>query len=152
MTYRKPEGPPAGEPTFDNVFVNPEAHAVFKRTGRWPDPTIFVIEVRSSRTHGSINEGGRFQSDLRGLEVEVKDGSRFPDGWAYFGFEPGSGTPAAARALPQGNRCYACHHAHGAVENTFVQFYPTLLAAAREMNTLNPGFEQDEKDEGEAHP
>ena len=36
--------------------------------------------------------------------------------------------------------CYSCHPANGAVDNTFVQFYPTLLAIAKEKGTLNPAY------------
>ncbi len=43
-------------------------------------------------------------------------------------------------ALPSTERCYACHRDNGAVDNTFVQFYPTLLDVARKMGTLKPSF------------
>ena len=61
MTY----GPMANmnqpsSPTFDNVFVNPESYRAFLETGHWPDKTVFVLEVRSSESHGSINQGGHF--------------------------------------------------------------------------------------------
>jgi hypothetical protein len=39
-------------------------------------------------------------------------------------------------ALPTTASCYACHSTNGAVDNTFVQFYPTLLDVAREKGTL----------------
>src|SRR5438067_10244922 len=45
-------------PTFDNVFVNPAAYRSFLGTGKWPDKTIFVLEIRSSESKGSINSGG----------------------------------------------------------------------------------------------
>src|ERR1041384_8832765 len=35
-------------PKFDNVFVNPSAYRVFQESGRWPDKTILVLEVRRS--------------------------------------------------------------------------------------------------------
>jgi hypothetical protein len=35
--------------------------------------------------------------------------------------------------------CVQCHSEHGAVERTFVQFYPHLLDVAREKGTLKPG-------------
>jgi len=57
MTY----GPlAAGDPRFDNVFVNRSAYRVFLDTGRWPDQTVLVLEVRSSQSKGSINRGGHF--------------------------------------------------------------------------------------------
>src|SRR5262245_30603167 len=64
-------------PPFDNVFVTPEAYRSFLQTGAWPDKTMFVLELRASASEGSINKGGHFQGDLLGIEVEVKDESRF---------------------------------------------------------------------------
>ena len=40
------------------------------------------------------------------------------------------------QALPPTERCYSCHSENGAVDNTFVQFYPTMLEVARKMGTL----------------
>ena len=36
--------------------------------------------------------------------------------------------------------CYACHSTNGAVENTFVQFYPTLLEVATRKGTLRESY------------
>jgi len=139
MTY----GPNAaeGEPRFDNVLVNPEAYRAFLASGRWPDGTMFALEVRHSASEGSINRGGHFQTELAAVEFEVKDEGRFPGKWAYFGFRNESGTLAkTARPLPATSGCMACHSANGAVENTFVQFYPTLIEVARQKGTLKRGL------------
>ncbi len=117
------------QPPFDNVFVNPTAYRAFLRTGKWPDKTVFILEVRSSVTKGSINRAGRFQGDLHGIEVEVKNEGH----WTFFGFD---GDTRAAKAIPRTASCYSCHAQNGAVDNTFVQFYPTLLPIAREKGTL----------------
>jgi hypothetical protein len=128
-------------PLFDNVFVNPQAYRNFVGTGRWPDKTIFILEIRYSQSHGSINRGGSFQTDIAALEAAVKDEGRFPDKWAYFDFETAGGAPSAsARPLPKTAGCYGCHSANGAVENTFVQFYPTLLEIAQKKGVLKPSF------------
>lgn len=151
MTYRKPGEAPSHEPSFDNVFVNPEAYREFSRLGRWPDGTIFALEVRASQTHGSINEGGRFQRKLMDVETHVKD-ARFPGGWAFFAFEAAGGSPPPAPALPRSAACYGCHGEHGAVEETFVQFYPTLLPIASARRTLRPGFDTVTFDQGAPNP
>jgi hypothetical protein len=122
------------DPPFDNVFVNPAAYRHFLQTGKWPDKTMFVLELRKSLSKASINKRGRFQGEVRAIEVEVKDESR-PNKWAFFGFKP---TEAAANAIPLTESCYSCHAEHGAVENTFVQFYPTLIEVARSKGTLKP--------------
>src|SRR5581483_7200196 len=61
----------AAEPRFDNVFVSREAYSAFLATGKWPDKTMFVLEVRTSQSKGSINKSGRFQTDLAAIEAEV---------------------------------------------------------------------------------
>ncbi len=142
MTYAPASRTDASRPMFDNVFVEPSAYRSFLRTGRWPDKTIFVLEVRSSSSHGSINTGGNFQDALVSVEAEVKDESRFPEKWAYFSFRENGRLKDTAAALPQGS-CFSCHYASGAVENTFTQFYPTLLPVAIAKRTLNPGYKPD---------
>src|SRR5438105_7553986 len=109
---------------FDNVFVYPEAYRSFVQAGTWPDKTMLVLETRGAKGKGSINQGGNFQdTDVMGREVHVKDEARFPGRWAFFGF----GDSSTGQLIPQSADCYSCHSAHGAVDTTFVQFYPTLL-------------------------
>ncbi|MFN7992204.1 MAG: cytochrome P460 family protein [Bryobacteraceae bacterium] len=120
-------------PSFDNVFVSPPAYRAFLESGRWPDKTMFVLEVRSSQSKGSINNGGHYQGDVEGIEAEVKDESRFTGKWAFFGFGKGAAT---GKQLPATAGCYSCHGQHGAVDNTFVQFYPTLATVAKEKGTF----------------
>ena len=79
MTYQPPAGAPPASPSFTNVFVNPSSYRSFMQTGKWPDGTILMLEIRRSDSEGSINKGGRFQTGFAGLEAHVKD-SRFPDG------------------------------------------------------------------------
>ena len=124
-------------PMFDNVFVTPAAYHSFLETGKWPEKTMFVLEVRGAVEKGSINNGGHYQGEIHGVEVEVKDTSRFPgNGWAFFGF----GQSKQAKMIPASGSCYTCHPTKGAVDNTFVQFYPTLLPIAKQKGTLNPAY------------
>jgi hypothetical protein len=124
---------------FDNVFVNPEAWRAFMQSGTWPDRTVLVLEVRGAESKGSINRQGNFQSSgVMGLEVHVKD-TRFPGQWAFFQFQSGSRT---AKMTPQTETCYSCHSAHGAVDTTFVQFYPTLVGVATHKGTLTAPYQK----------
>jgi len=132
MTY----GPlQSNHPRFDNVFVSRPAYRAFLETGRWPDRTVLILEVREAQSKGSINQAGHFQTDLVAMEAHVKDEKRFRGGWAFFGFARGAAT---AKATPETADCYSCHAEHGAVDTTFVQFYPTLLEAAQAKGTLKP--------------
>jgi hypothetical protein len=115
----------SGHMMFDNVFVQPQAYDAFLRDGVWPEGTMFVLELRGAQTKRAPNNGGHFQTDLHGLEVSVKDSARFKGGWAYFDF----GMAKTATPQPESG-CFACHQQHGAIDMTFVQFYPTLQSAA----------------------
>jgi hypothetical protein len=131
MSYSK--NGPDREPAFDNVFVKRDSYRYFIQTGKWPDRTMFVLELRQSSNHGSILEDGRFQRDISSIEASVKDEARFPEKWAYFDF---GATGKEAAPFPKDARCFSCHLRNGAVDNTFVQFYPTLLDVARKTAKL----------------
>ena len=124
---------------FDNVFVTPQAYKAFLTSGIWPDKTMFVMEVRSSGSKGSINKGGHYQEDLVGVEVHLKDQSRFPTKWAFFAFGSSAQT---AKPLPANSSCQTCHAKSGAVDETFVQFYPTLIPIAKAKGTFKPPTEK----------
>jgi hypothetical protein len=125
---------------FDNVFVNPEAYRVFVQTGTWPDKTMLVLEVRKAGSKASINKAGHFQTDeILGREIHVKDAGRFPGKWAFFNSEDG----VTGKLLPREMDCYSCHEQHGAVDTTFVQFYPTLLDIAKKKKTLSAAYLKD---------
>jgi hypothetical protein len=149
MTYG-PEQPAADRPPlFDNVFVNPESYRAFKRTGRWPERTMLILELRRGEVNASINNGGRTQGEIAAVEAAVKDSVKFAStgGWAYMGFGPGSNplpavTPLPNRTdLPERQNCYTCHSRNTAVENTFVQFYPELFEVAKKMGTVKAGYD-----------
>jgi Cytochrome P460 len=130
-------------PMFDNVFVNPKSYREFLNTGHWPDKTMFVLEVRTSESHASINKDGHFQTDIMGIEAEVKDRSAKTGEWTFFGFEDWKNTATAAgKPIGRDASCYSCHGTNTAVENTFVQFYPVLYDVALKKGTLNPGFKK----------
>lgn len=136
MNYSNGSG---SRPAFTNVFVTPDAYKGFKATGKWPDKSMFVVEIYSPSSSGSINKSGYYQSAFMGLDVEVKDSSR-PEQWSYYNFDPGA---TSARAL--GGGCNKCHNENGAVEHTFVQFYPTLIEVARKNGTLKTSVDSSQK-------
>lgn len=123
---------------FTNVFVPPADYDYFLQHGSWPEKTVLVLEIYGSQSKGSINQRGHFQKELMGLDVEVKDASRFTDNWAYFGFD--ATEAASAPVAPGKNDCWKCHDQNAAVEHTFVQFYPALLKIAKEKKTIKNGL------------
>jgi len=130
---------PGSHEMFTNVFVPRWAYQEFAASGKWPEQTMFVIDERDAQSKGSINKTGHFQTDLMGLAVEVKDSSRYPEKWAYFGFDAEGKT---SEAMPKGNGCWSCHEEHAAVEHTFVQFYPTVKPIAKKFGVYNEKREQ----------
>lgn len=133
LNYDEPvPGAATSRSLLDNVFVNPSAYAQFLKTGTWPDGTVLIKENRLAASAGTISKSGKFQAQVVSMELHVKDERRFPGKWAFFvtdGKEP-------ARYVAPGANCYSCHAEHGAVDSTFVQFYPTLLQIASEKGTL----------------
>ncbi len=131
MSYTAGGGAPADHSTFTNVFLDPDAYRAFMATGKFPDKAVFAMEVRGAETEGSINKGGKYQTNIHGMEYHVKDGGQ----WSFYasnGKEP-------AKRIPQSVNCYSCHADNGAVDTTFVQFYPTLLEVAKAKGTLAKG-------------
>jgi hypothetical protein len=128
---------------FDNVFVDPEAWKAFQSTGKWPAKTLLVLELRRAEGKGSINQKGNFQAvETMGIEVHVKDESRFKGNWAFFGFSPAE---SSAKMIPLTEDCYSCHAEHGAVDTTFVQFYPTLKPIATRKGTLEAAYQKSDR-------
>jgi len=126
-------------PDFTNVFIKPEAYRKFINTGKFPDGTVMVLEIRKAGSQASINKHGRFQDRLVGIEASVKDEKRFSEKWAYFSFIGKDG-----EALPQAkpfpiDACWKCHNEHGAFDNVFVQFYPALREAREKAAAKQPG-------------
>lgn len=137
MTYG-PNAPAPGSPLrFDNVYVNPSSYREFLRTGKWMDGTILILEIRESESKGSINQHGHYQTSVAAIEANVKDTKRFPKlGWAFFDLSPRENQRSSVKPIPAGNRCEQCHSSEGAVDNTFVQFYPELIPVAKKFGTF----------------
>lgn len=136
MSYSENQ-PMDGSHMFNNVFVPRAPYETFKKTGHWPDKTVLVLENRGGVTNRSILKHGQIQtSDIMGLEVHVKDDARFKGGWGFFSYN----SHEPAKQIPTSASCYSCHQAHGAVDTTFVQFYPTLMPIAAKLKSLSKEY------------
>lgn len=147
MTYGPAEAAQGRAPRFDNIFVTRSAYAEFMRSGKWPEKTVFILEIRRADENVSINNGGRTQGDVLAIEAAVKDRERFAGtgGWGYFSFDSREGLTDSAAPFPPTAQCYTCHEANTAVDNTFVQFYPTLFEVARKFGTVKPTYDPTRK-------
>jgi hypothetical protein len=112
-----------GADQFHHVYLRPESYDAFRRTGRFPEKTVLVLELHEAAQKVAPTRHGRFEGKRVALEVAVKDRERFPDGWAYFSFGDGSRRSATAFARTD---CFNCHRQHAKSDNVFVQFYPVL--------------------------
>jgi len=135
LNYNTASAP--GHHMLDNVFVDPASYQAFLKTGTWPDKAVLIKENRMAESAGTLSKAGQFQVGVMNLEIHVKDAARFPGKWAFFVSADGK---APGKLMAQSANCYSCHQDHGAVDTTFVQFYPTLMPVAREKGTLSASY------------
>lgn len=129
MSY--PEEGPGGHAMFGNLFVQPAARAQFEKSGTWPDKTVLLMELRGVGGNDPfLNKGAEFQTDIMGYEAHIKDSVR--GGWAFYFIRKDANS---GKALAKTANCFACHETHGAADTTFVQYYPTLMDAAKKHRT-----------------
>ena len=120
------EGQTNSRVTYHSIYIQREAYRQYANTGTFPNLTMLVMEVFSQGTNASINKKGSFADKSIGIEVALKDEARFPEKWAYFNFIGEGDKPLADAGAFRKDACWNCHNKHGAVDNVFVQFYPTL--------------------------
>jgi hypothetical protein len=133
------DGKPAF-PEFHNVYIDPASWQYWKRTGKFRDNSIFVLELVSVGDKKSSSGSGYFQGEFGGIAAAVKSKKRFPNAqnnWAYFNF--GDKPSASAQA---DDACAACHKANAADDMVFTQHYPVLRAAKPEKGGKHRGIGQ----------
>ena len=114
------------QPKFHNLYINPAAYREYEQSGRFPEKTVIVMELLTAKSQSSINRQGHFEDEFLGVEVALKDSSRFPESWAYFSFIAEDGSQKETAGAFAKERCWSCHHEHAATDNVFTQFYPVL--------------------------
>jgi hypothetical protein len=98
-----------------NVYIDPAAYREFTHSGHFPDGTVMVLEVKAA------------EEQAPGLQVSVKDPSKFEGGWGFYEFSDGPGhLQENAEPAPQTAGCRACHRDKAAKDQVFTQFYPVL--------------------------
>lgn len=129
-TQVTPKDMNGGKPAFSefqNVYIDPSSWRYWKRTGKFRDGTIFVLEMAEVGDKKAPSGTGYFQGELGGIAAAVKSKKRFRDktnNWAYFAFDD----KRTAVAQPD-DACAACHEANAAEDMVFTQYYPVLRAA-----------------------
>jgi len=98
---------------FGKVLVNPEALKAYKKTGKWPDKTVFISLPNVPDNISSPDNPGR-------IEVHLKDQANLGPGWVYFTVKKGQPAERIAPTVA----CYSCHEAHAPADTVFVDYYP----------------------------
>jgi hypothetical protein len=98
-----------------SVYIDPAAYREYTHSGRFPDGTVMVLEIKAA------------EEQTPGLQVSVKDPSRFEGGWGFYEFSDATGQlQPNAEPVPQTAGCRACHRDKAATDHVFTQFYPVL--------------------------
>jgi hypothetical protein len=134
LTPNALNGGRANFPEFHNVYIEPGSYAIYKKTGKFPEGTIFLKELQltlpaqapdGSRTEPSGR--GYFPGAYNGADVTVKDTRRYAAtaGWGYYNFNHFE--PKAPSAKVRGkDECAFCHIASAKKDDVWTQFYPLL--------------------------
>jgi hypothetical protein len=125
----------ANFPEFHNVYIEPASYEIYKRTGAFPEGTMFFKELQLLLPPNEFPDGSRvepsgrgyFPGKFNGADVTVKDTKRYATtgGWGYYNFnhfEP----KAATAKLRSRDECSYCHEASAKKDDVWTQFYPRL--------------------------
>ncbi len=120
-----------GHQMFNTTLLEPSAYRHFVETGTFREGTMLALIVQGIGTNAMPARQGQFATDVHMVEMAVKDSTRVPEGWAYYGFggPMAGGYRTSAAPQPRAN-CYECHVKHAARDNVFMQFYGLLNDAA----------------------
>jgi hypothetical protein len=134
LTPNALNGGKANFPEFHNVYIEPGSYEIYKKTGEFPEGTIFFKELQltlpAENPDGSRTEPsgrGFFPGKPNGADVTVKDTKRYADsgGWGYYNFNHHEPKAATAKVLPK-SECAYCHIASAKKDDVWTQFYPLL--------------------------
>lgn len=128
-------GGKANFPEFHNVYINPWAYAIYKKTNEFPDGTVMAKELELTLPPSEFSDGSRtepsgrgyFPGPFNGMDVTVKDSKRFAatGGWGYFDFNHFEPKAPTAKVQPE-DKCAFCHEASAKKDEVWTQFYPSL--------------------------
>jgi len=126
----------ANFPEFHNVYVQPSAFKLYRKTGTWPEGTMMVKELQlvqpaqfpdGSRTE--VSGRGYFPAGVAGLDIAVKDSSRFKESknWGYFNYGHHAPPYLRAAAAAPVAACAGCHMANAHEDMVYIKFYKSIL-------------------------
>jgi Cytochrome P460 len=122
-------------PEYHNVYIEPGSFEIYKKTGEFPDGTIFFKELQltlpqqfpdGSRTEPSGR--GYFPGEFNGADVTVKDSKRYANtgsNWGFYNFNHSEPKAPTAKLKPV-SECAYCHQAAAKKDEVWTQFYRLL--------------------------
>jgi hypothetical protein len=118
LTPNALNGGQAGFPEYHNVYIEPGSYDIYRKTGIFPDGTIFFKELQLTLPPAENPDGSRtepsgrgyFPGAFNGADVTVKDSKRFADtgGWGYFNFNHHEPKAPSAKVKAK-SECAFCH-------------------------------------------
>ncbi|MEO9685562.1 MAG: cytochrome P460 family protein [Tateyamaria sp.] len=135
LTPNALNGGQAGFPEYHNVYVHPSAYAIYKETKEFPEGTILLKELQltmeAQEDDGSRSEvsgRGYFPGAFNGIDISVKDSTRFSESqnWGFFNFGHHAPPYAATAAAAPVEGCAQCHIDNADEDMVFSRFYQVL--------------------------
>jgi hypothetical protein len=135
LTPNALNGGEAGFPEYHNVYVHPSAYAIYKETKVFPEGTILLKELQltqeAQEADGSRTEvsgRGYFPGAFNGIDISVKDSTRFSESqnWGYFNFGHHAPPYAETAAAAPVSACAQCHIDSADEDMVFTRFYKIL--------------------------
>jgi Cytochrome P460 len=123
----------ASFPEFHNVYFQPWAYAIYKKTHVFPEETIMFKEQLmlppAENPDGSRTEPsgrGYFPGAFNGADVTVKDSKRYAaTGGGYFDFNHHEPKAPMTKVQPK-HQCAYCHISGAKKDEVWTQFYRIL--------------------------
>jgi hypothetical protein len=125
----------ASFPEYHNVYMQPWAFEMYRKTHEFPEGTIMVKELQLTLPPPGFKDGsmtqpsgrGYFPGAFNGADVTVKDSKRFAatGGWGYFDFNHHEPKAPTAAVQPR-EKCAFCHISFAKQDEVWTQFYAIL--------------------------
>ena len=114
-----------------DVYAQPESVKAYQKTGRWPDGTVIVKEVRAiswdDLPTGHVMYGGDRSECfvmVKDAKGRFKDNPNWGDGWGWALFR--AADPNKNVSTSYKTDCMGCHETAKDTDRVFVNGYPTL--------------------------
>lgn len=135
LTPNALNGGKAGFPEYHNVYMHPTAYKMYKETGEFPEGTILLKELQltidpqeKDGSRSEVSGRGYFPGAFNGIDIAVKDSTRFADSqnWGYFNFGHHAPPYAKTAAAAPTESCAQCHIDNATKDMVFSKFYQIL--------------------------